>query len=86
LVLQPTKILEIMIKKSFALIASLLLLSSSLNANNIEEEEINGDCFDRATIIMHQADAAGYSTEEVTWYMNVAYALCMGYSLDDIQN
>lgn len=79
-----------MIKKSFALIASLLLLSSSLNANNIEEEEeeeeINGDCFDRATIIMHQADAAGYSTEEVTWYMNVAYALCMGYSLDDIQN
>jgi len=36
------------------------------------------DCFDVATNVMHQSQNAGHTEEETTWYMQAAYALCMG--------
>ncbi len=46
--------------------------------------ESSTSCDDRAYNVMHQAFNAGYSDDEVFWFMNVAYALCKGYSMSDI--
>lgn len=44
------------------------------------------DCFQRAINVMNQAYNAGYDDTEVTWFGNVAYALCLGHTWDEIIN
>ena len=55
--------------------------------HTIELKELvlnNDDCYNKSLTIGQQAEAAGYSDEQITWYMNVYVALCMGYTWSDI--
>lgn len=60
------------------------LLSFNLTSIKGMVKEDFVSCFDQAYIVMHQALNAGYSELDATWFMNVSYALCSGYSMDDI--
>lgn len=64
-------------------IVFLLLVSINLKAKSLDMKA--NDCMDQALIVGQQAYAAGYGDAESTWYMNVYYALCEGYSMADIK-
>jgi hypothetical protein len=72
------------IKKSIAVFAALLLMSSNLTANNIKE----ADCEDQMDIFMAQAiNSELYNDSELAWFQNGALAVyCYGYSWDDVIN
>lgn len=69
-------------KKINFIIVFLLFVSVNLKAESLDIEA--NDCMDQALIVGQQAYAAGYDDAESTWYMNVYYALCEGYSMADI--
>ncbi len=71
-------------KKIFSTLAALMIIFSASSFNNTTDDD-SSKCEDRAYNVMHQAYNAGYNDEDVTWFMNVAYALCEGYSWDDIK-
>ncbi|WP_298418097.1 hypothetical protein [Kordia sp.] len=77
-------------KKLFSASLVLLLMFStmSFSASLLEEEiievETSEECEDRAYIVMHQSLNAGYSIEAATFHMNAAYALCEGYTMQEI--
>ena len=74
-------------KKVFSILALVMFMSSSLNANSIREEVKTNetvDCYDQVYMVTVMADVAGYSIEEVQWFSQVALAIyCYGYSLGD---
>ena len=61
---------------------AIMLFTVNLNAGFSMVE--SKDCMDQALMVGQQAYAAGKDDEESTYFMNVAYALCEGYSMDDI--
>ena len=42
------------------------------------------DCMDQALIAGQQAYAAGIGDKASIYYMNVVYAICEGYSMEDV--
>lgn len=64
------------------MVVAVMLFTFNLNAAFSKPEA--KDCMDQALMVGQQAHAAGLSDEASTWYMNVSYALCEGYSMDDV--
>ncbi len=69
-------------KINFIMVIAIMLFTINLNAN-FSRAEVK-DCMDQALMVGQQAHAAGLSDEASTWYMNVSYALCEGYSMGDV--
>jgi len=55
-----------------------------VKSSKLKVEIIMQTCEEEALDIGAAADFAGYSDEAIFKLMNVGYALCMGYSYDDI--
>lgn len=70
--------------KKLLILATFLCSTPTLFSKGSIEFYEDGDCFDRAIIVMDQALNAGKSDFEATWYGNMAYALCEGYDMTDI--
>lgn len=72
------------IKKSIAVFAALLLMSSS----SLTAATIEADCEDEMDIFMAQAvNSELYNDSELAWFQNGALAVfCYGYSWDDVIN
>ncbi|NEW79145.1 MAG: hypothetical protein GZ086_06890 [Gelidibacter sp.] len=47
--------------------------------------ELSRDCDSEALHAGESADITGYSMEEIFVFMNVAYALCEGYTYEEIE-
>lgn len=73
-------------KKLIAIVGLSFLFMNFTNLDNVQLNKglISPKCDDTAYNVMNQAFNAGYSDEDVFWFMNVAYALCEGYSTEDI--
>ncbi|MBE0424299.1 MAG: hypothetical protein IBX66_10230 [Lutibacter sp.] len=61
----------------------------SVNPVNVstvgDKVELSRDCDNEALRAGESADLAGYSMEEIFVYMNIAYALCEGYTYEEIE-
>lgn len=55
------------------------------NSNVVEKVERDKDCDEVALSTGYAAHLAGMNDEEIFFHMNVAYALCEGYTYDDIE-
>ncbi|QHI35782.1 hypothetical protein IMCC3317_11300 [Kordia antarctica] len=77
-------------KKLFSASLVLLLMcatmsfSASVSEDTAIENDASEKCEDRAYIVMHQSLNAGYSIDAATFHMNAAYALCEGYTMQEI--
>jgi len=57
-----------------------------VNASPVGDKvELSRDCDNEALHAGESADLAGYSMEEIFVYMNIAYALCEGYTYEEIE-
>lgn len=76
-------------KKLFSASLVLLLMCATMSfsaptSNEIIEVEASERCENVAFNVMHQALNMDISVAEATNYMNVAYALCEGYTMQDV--
>ena len=58
------------------------------NSSEVLANEDSEECEDRSFMIMHQASNAipDITIGELTQIMNIAYALCEGYTMEEIAN
>jgi hypothetical protein len=75
---------------SVSSVGNTILIDEKINSIVFEEIEMqegenNERCFERGIITFHQAITAGYTENEATLYMNIAEAICLGWSLSDVR-
>ena len=56
------------------------------NSNIIDEAERASDCDEVALATGYAAHIAGMNDEQIFFHMNVAYALCEGYTYEEIED
>ncbi len=69
-------------KINFAMAIAIMLFTFNLRAGLSKVED--KDCMDQALIAGQQAYAAGIGDKASIYYMNVVYAICEGYSMEDV--